>query len=245
MIHGPAIIPWYVGYTEDSNGKLHYTLDYNTLKNKPAPQKTKLISLATSNKVNTQGHINRIRFVEKLKAHYGDKLDVFGRGIQPFGDKWDVLAPYKYHIAIENSSSDYYWTEKLADCYLAETFPIYYGCKNIEDYFPKEAYQAIDIADPEGAIRIIDQLIAQDTYAKSKEVLSHCKNEVLDKYNIFDYAAQICDRLNPDLPKQEVIIKPCVSIQNWHNLFNYTIRRHYHPIKKRIIDLCHKPKKLS
>ena len=128
---------------------------------------------------------------------------------------------------------------------MAETFPIYYGCKNIEDYFPKEAYQAIDIADPEGAIRIIDQLIAQDTYAKSKEILSHCKDEVLDKYNIFDYAAQICDRLNPDLAKQEVIIKPCVSIQNWHNLFNYTIRRHYYPIKKRIIYLCHKPKKLS
>ncbi len=238
VIHGPAIIPWYVGYTEDKEGKLHYTLDYDTLKDFFAPQKTKLISVITSNKVTSQGHIDRIHFVEKLKEHYGDQIDVFGRGIKSFDDKWEVLAPYKYHIAIENSSTDFYWTEKLADCYLAETFPIYYGCTNIQDYFPEGAYEPIDIFNFDGAIKIIGSLIANDRYEKSKEILTACKNKVLDEYNIFDYAAKICDTLNPELQKKEVVIKPCVSVRNSHNFLNYTFKRHYYKFKKRFLDFC-------
>lgn len=240
VIYGPAIIPWYIGYTEDPDGTLHYTLDYDTFKSGPAPEKTKLISVITSNKVTSQGHIDRIRFVKRLKEHYGDKLDVFGRGIKSFDDKWEVLAPYKYHIAIENSSTNYYWTEKLADCYLAECFPIYYGCTNIEDYFPKGSYATIDIFDFDKTVKVIDQLIESDIYSKSKDLLTECKRKVLDEYNLFDYAAKICDSLNPDLPKENVIIKPCVSIKNAHNFWNYTFGRHYYKLKKRITDYFQK-----
>ena len=62
---------------------------------------------------------------------------IFGKGINGFEDKWDTLRDYKYHIVIENSSFDDYWTEKLADNYLAECFPFYHGCKNINKYFDK------------------------------------------------------------------------------------------------------------
>lgn len=51
------------------------------------PKKTKLISVITSNKAFTKGHLKRIEFVEKLKAYYGDKLDVFGQGFNSFEDK--------------------------------------------------------------------------------------------------------------------------------------------------------------
>lgn len=245
LLYGPAIIPWFVGYTEGKGEEIDYSLDYDMLKNGKSPKKTKLISVITSDKANTQGHIDRIRFVEKLKEHYGDKIDVFGRGIMSFDDKWDILAPYKYHIAIENSSTDYYWTEKLADCYLAETFPIYYGCKNVEDYFPNGSSEAIDIKDPEGAIKIIDRILEENLYEERLDLLKKCKDIVLDEYNIYDYAAKICDSLNPNLPKKEVVINRCVSVRNWHNLFNYTIRRHYYPLKKKIIDLFSNSKRLK
>lgn len=245
LLYGPAIIPWFVGYTETATGEVDYSIDYNMLKNGPAPQKTKLISVVTSDKAQTQGHIDRIRFVERLKDHYGDKLDVFGRGIRSFDDKWDVLAPYKYHIAIENSSTDYYWTEKLADCYLAETFPIYYGCKNVEEYFPKGSSVTIDINDPDGAIKIIDGILEEGLYAKRVDILKNCKDIILDEYNIFDYAAKICDSLNPDLPKKEVTINRCVSIRNWHNFLNYTVKNHYYPLKKKISDLFSNSKRLK
>ena len=78
---GPAILPWFVGYTEDAEGHCHYSLDYDRLiQPSDAAEKTRLISVITSNKAFTRGHLDRIRFVEQLKAHYGDRLDVFGRG---------------------------------------------------------------------------------------------------------------------------------------------------------------------
>lgn len=224
LILGPAILPWFVGYRKIKPQKYEYSLSYDQLINSRTPTKTKLISVITSNKAHTQGHLDRIRFVEKLKDYYGDKIDVFGRGFRNFDDKWDVLAPYKYHIALENSSQKYYWTEKISDCYLAETYPIYYGCTNLSDYFPKDSFSAIDIKDFESSIKIIDQVIATNTYEQKQARLKECKLKVLNEYNMFDYVAKICDRMNPSLPKKKVTIKPCRSTDSLHNVYNYMFR---------------------
>jgi len=232
----PAVLPWLVGCTEDKEGKCHFTIDYDMLKDAPAPAKTKLISVITSNKAFTGGHVERIEFVKKLKEHYGDKIDVFGRGCNEFDDKWDVLAPYKYHIAIENSSHDYYWSEKISDCYLTETFPIYYGCTNIGDYFPHDAYCNIDIHHFDEAVKIIDRCIANDIYEQRKQALAESKELVLEKYNMFNYIASLCDTLNPDSPKQDITLIPCVTIGNWHNFYNYTFKRSYYKIKQKFIQ---------
>ncbi len=55
--------------------------------NSKTPAKTNLISFITSNKAFTQGHLDRIEFVEKLKARYGNRIDVFGREYRDFDDK--------------------------------------------------------------------------------------------------------------------------------------------------------------
>lgn len=223
-------LPWYIGL-DFSENKVRYTKDYNDLKNNIVPEKSKLISVITSNKRHTKGHHDRIAFVEKLKEHYGDKLDVFGRGFNSFGDKWDVLAPYKYHIAIENSQSDYYLTEKLTDCYLTNTFPIYYGCTNAENFFPQDGFLRIDINDVEGAIKKIDELIASDRYENSTETLAICKNKVLDEYNMFEQIARICDTLDLSRPKKKVTLKPMTKIFNWERLRNDIVYRNYWKIK--------------
>lgn len=225
LVLGPAILPWFVGFTEAKDGICSYSLDYDGLMESPTPEKTKLISVITSNKAFTQGHLDRIHFVEKLKERYGDKIEVFGRGYRDFDDKWEILAPYKYHISIENSSQPYYWTEKISDCFLAETFPFYHGCTNLSDYFPKEAFQPINILDFDRTAEIIDRLIADDVYEKRKDLLSECKQKVLGEYNLFNYVAALCDRLDASLPKEDIVLQPCRSMQNWHNFYNYTIAR--------------------
>lgn len=232
--HTHAILPWFIGYKEDMEGHVTATKDYDTLKSEPSPRKTKLISVISSNKAFTQGHIDRMRFVRKLKEHFGDSLDVFGRGSNPFDDKYDVLAPYMYHIVIENSSEPYYWTEKLGDCYLAESFPLYHGCTNISDYFPREAYEPIDIRKPDEAIRIIERQIAEDRYSKSAGVLRTCKDRMLDEYNMFEFIADFCDGLDATLPKRNVAINPCHSSADFHNLWNYTVGRSYYNLKSRL-----------
>lgn len=225
------VLPWFVGFVR-KNGKITYTRTYDDFKNTSVVEKTKLISVITSAKAYTQGHQDRIDFVEKLKMHYGDKLDVFGRGFKDFDDKWDVLAPYKYHIALENSSSKYYWTEKLADCYLAETFPIYYGCTNVGDYFPQGSYASVDIYNFEKAVELIDSLIANEEYEKQKSNLCESKKLVLEDYNMFNVIASICDTLNPDMQKKQVELSPAITILDWENLNRRLIKQNFFSIKK-------------
>jgi hypothetical protein len=40
-----------------------------------------------------------------------------------------------FSIAIENAVNTNYFTEKIVDCFLTGTIPIYYGCPNIEQFF--------------------------------------------------------------------------------------------------------------
>ena len=227
-----AIIFWFAGVRFDAKGRPSPIKDYDYLKAAPTPEKTKLISVVSSTKAFTKGHVDRIRFVERLKEYYGDKVDIFGRGYNGFEDKCDVINPYKYHIVIENTRAKYYWTEKLADSFICESYPIYYGCTNIDEYFPKGAYSTIDINDFDGAVKVIVGLLASEAYEKAKPLLKECKDKVLDEYNLFNYLARIMDGMNPDLPRKEVTIKPCKSMHSLHNVYNYMIKRNVFKVQR-------------
>jgi hypothetical protein len=41
----------------------------------------------------------------------------------------------QFHICIENVKRENWFTEKLIDCMITKTIPIYYGCPNIGDWF--------------------------------------------------------------------------------------------------------------
>ena len=236
----PAILSWYAGVI--FNGKERPTIvrGYDEFKSEPWPEKKKLISVVSSNKAFTKGHVDRIRFVERLKEHYGDKIDVFGRGYKSFDDKYDVVAPYKYHIAIENSRTKYYWTEKLADSYLCGAYPVYYGCTNVGDYFPEGSYSEIDINDFEGAVKVIDDLIAREAYENSLPLLAECKELVMEDYNQFTYLASIMDGMDPSLPRKRVTIKHANSMHDMHNVYNYLVKRNLFKVKRFFYRLFHK-----
>lgn len=226
----PAILPWFIGFTEDKNGNTSYTKDYDFFAS-AEPQKTKMLSVICSDKAFTKGHIERLRFVEKLKQHFGNDVDVFGRGFNDFADKWDVLAPYRYHIVIENSCQKYYWTEKVGDCYLASTFPFYYGCTNLSDYFPTDAFCPIDIKHPEEAFATIEEQMQKNIPG---DVLMECRDKMLNEYNMFEFIARFCSSLDASLPKHDVTIDPCRSAGNLHNMWRYTVERKYYTMKNNL-----------
>src|SRR6185436_3361227 len=130
-------------------------------------KKDKVLSIVVSNKTFTKGHKKRFDFLQKIEKELGDTIDIFGFGFKTIEDKWDAIAPYKYHIAIENASYNDYWTEKLSDAFLGQTHPIYYGCPNIYDYFPKNSLSVIDIEKPDEAIEKIKGIIRSNTYEES------------------------------------------------------------------------------
>ena len=232
VIYTPAMLPWFVGIEFGPKDESHIRLNYEDIKGY-LPQKTKLLSVITSNKAFTQGHLDRLKFVEKLQRHYGDQIDVFGRGFNDFADKWDVLSPYMYHIAIENSSSKYYWTEKLSDCYLANTYPFYYGCRNVNEYFPEKALTVLDIYNPEQAIELIDKVIENDTFDKRQTELLHCKKLVMEDYNMFNYIVNLCSKLDAQAPKEKVDLKPASCFFDFHNFYLYTNGRNVFKLKRK------------
>lgn len=49
--------------------------------------------------------------------------------------KCELFDTFQFSIIIENSQQKNYFTEKIMDCILTKTIPIYWGCPNISDYF--------------------------------------------------------------------------------------------------------------
>lgn len=161
--------------------------DYDFLLNCPVPQKEKDLSWVTSNRNDTAGHRLRMRFLAALREQVD--FDLYGRGFQPLKDKWDGLAPYRYALAVENFHTPYYWSEKISDCFLSWTMPIYSGSSRIEEYFPKEAMVRIDIRDPQ-AIEQVREVIASDRWQRNLDAISEARQLVLNRYQLFPFVAQ-------------------------------------------------------
>jgi hypothetical protein len=53
-------------------------------------------------------------------------------------DKKLLFLDSMFHICIENSQFDNYITEKIIDCFMSYTIPIYWGAPNVSDYFDKK-----------------------------------------------------------------------------------------------------------
>jgi len=174
---------------------------YDELLNTTTVEKTKLLSIVVSNKTFTKGHRDRLTFCLKLKERLGDKVDLFGRGFNEFDDKWEVIAPYKYSIAIENSVEDHWVTEKIGDCYTSHTFPFYMGAPNIENYYNSNSYELIDIHDFEKSLITIMNIINDsEHYNNHLEFLKEAKYEYINKHSIIP---MVCNFINEKLDKAE------------------------------------------
>lgn len=63
------------------------------------------------------------------------------------GDSKMPLFTTQFHLAIENCRSRHYFTEKLLDCLLTDTVPIYWGCLDIGSVFDPAGMLLADSAD--------------------------------------------------------------------------------------------------
>ncbi len=76
-----------------------------------------------------------------------DKLDIYGRIYNPIDYKLTALKDYAFSITIENTNKDYYFTEKLIDCFMTGTVPIYWGCPSIGNFFNTDGMIFFDTVD--------------------------------------------------------------------------------------------------
>ena len=115
--------------------------------------KTSKYSMIASNKVMCRGHEERKKVVTAIQKFGPVSEDnknpatiLFG-GVtgEPFGqsenldenwhDKSGALTTFLYSVVMENDRYPSYFTEKLTDCFVTGTVPIYWGSPNIGDHF--------------------------------------------------------------------------------------------------------------
>lgn len=120
-------------------------------------RKTRMLSLIASSKTFFEGHRLRHLLIDGLKTA-GAEVDILGRGYAPFEKKSDGLAPYRYSVIIENVREPGYFTEKLIDCLLCETVPIYWGAQDIAEIFdPRGMIICQSLEDISAAIEAISE----------------------------------------------------------------------------------------
>jgi hypothetical protein len=102
--------------------------------------------------------LNRLRCRIALEGHQAGLVDIYGRDWPPGVSREDsrerrwrrrkqeILQPYWFNLAMENTNYDYYCTEKIWDSIEAGCLPIYYGRGNrIYETFPRGSF--LDAAD--------------------------------------------------------------------------------------------------
>jgi hypothetical protein len=157
--------------------------------------KTRELSVFCSVQDSTPEHRLRLRFVQCLADHFGDRLDWFGNGRRSVAEKWEGIAPYRYSLALENQASTNVITEKIQDVFLGLAFPIYWGAPNVGDYFPSDSFLAIDVRDPNGSIRAIDRLLDDDPYVDRYPAILEGKRLVLQDLNFVHRMAVITSEI--------------------------------------------------
>lgn len=173
----PPWVPWHVGWS------------YDELLSAPKQDKADRIVWVTSNLQWLPGHRKRYAFYQYLASRRWADLEVYGRGIRPLPDKREALSAARYAIAIENSCGPDYWTEKVADCWLAETLPFYFGCVNLEKYFPAESFVRIDLNDFAQAADAIRAVVDTGEYAKRLPAIREARDLVIKRQQFFPFMA--------------------------------------------------------
>lgn len=179
----PQGLPWHLGVDRMNQDRVQY--GYEDLIDVRQLAKSGLISVICSNKTITRDHRARLNFVKVLENHFGSDIAVFGRGFREIGDKWDAIAPFRFHVVLENDFVNHYFSEKLTDCFLAQSYPLYYGCPNAAEYFSTDSFTAIDIHQPQHALETIQKALDHQLDHKNAEALRRSRDRVLEEYNLF------------------------------------------------------------
>lgn len=179
IIPSHGFLPWHVGVEEE------------LLRALPPGQDTKQDRLSCiSSSLNVmQGHALRLSLIDYLQRQ-GLDFDLYGRHVRPVERKFDALYPYKYSLVVENTSAPHYWTEKLADCLLSWTLPVYYGAPNVLDYFPEGSLLWIDPRRPDRALRSIRQAIDGRWWDSRLDAIAEARRRIMDQYSLRPFLEQ-------------------------------------------------------
>lgn len=205
------VATWWVGHSLNSSPDPQFDLNFEVLKEMPRPPKHRKISVISSGKTVLPGHQRRIKFLRWLKqSKYGRHIDFFGSGFNPVPDKWTAIEPYEYHIAIENSFLENYWSEKFSDAVLGYALPLYFGCPNLDSFFPQASYRRMDIFSYSEALRTIEKALDTPPSLDELQALGQARDAILLDFNAFGVMARMAQQ--PARSVKDVTLVPPTAL---------------------------------
>ena len=205
LSHGA--LPWHV----------NKSYDFLTNINVEEVKKENKIVWVTSNQRSSKGHNVRMDFLDSIKEL--PFVELFGRGIKPIDDKWDVISASKYAIAYENFQNDYYWTEKLMDCYLSFTLPLYFGCNSIESFFPKNSFIQIDPKDKHSDL-FLKEIATSNKWEDNLDAIIKARELILNKYQLFPFLCNQIKTLESKKKANENVVKEVFHFKGGNSYFD-------------------------
>jgi hypothetical protein len=144
-----------------------------------------------------EGHRLRLKFLKDFITKHPNIMNIYGRDMGAYiqyqdfffhggilTDKWNGVDMYRYNIGIENSWQKGLFTSQYCDAVLAGCMPIYWGCPNLEDFFPKNSFVRIDVR-KDGVVDEVKDIIKSDIREQNLDELEVARQLILDKYNLF------------------------------------------------------------
>lgn len=212
LIESPEITPLYYNWIEHNYNKFKYVLTHNKklidlgYNFKFAPlggswlwndeikiyKKTKSISIIASGKSDTSGHKLRHQIISR----YNNILDIYGRVYNPIDRKIEGLKDYRFSVCIENAREDYYFTEKIMDCFLSGTVPIYWGCPSIGNFFDKRG------------------ILSFGNFDEFENIINDCNQELYE--SLLDYVNYNFEKAHEFLLAEDWVLKN-TNILNYEN----------------------------
>ncbi len=203
----PAYYRQFFAYFDYVNHR-HPTVWYSHIPNNewdaPIRKKSLWLScvMSTKSRARIPGYRQRLEFVGEFVRRYRTSIHVYGRGQPNQGVNGAYRGPlnyaglctrrgykpYEYSFVCENSTERGQISDRFNDAILNLTMPIYWGGKNVGDFYPEDSYYTIDILkDP---VEKLYDISRRPVTLRNLDSMREARRLILYKYNIWEVISQ-------------------------------------------------------
>jgi len=147
-------------------------------------KKSKLISCIVSDLQMNEGHRLRLEIAKQIEE--SGQVDMYGKAFKFVPKKIDALKDYMFSFAMENAYYESYFTEKLHDCLLTGTMPIYLGAPNIGDFYNLDGMVIME-RDADGEVSFDSEILSEEYYNDHLDAVKDNYERVLETQTAEDY----------------------------------------------------------
>lgn len=177
------------------------------------PTRNLKVGTIVTAKRETEGQRLRLDFLEKFSQLAPELVDIYGKdeaalralfgpcycGSLPYdgpnsrnGDKSAAIESYPLSFVFENCLQENYFSEKLLDTILLWSFPLYWGCPNLSDFFPYGSYARLDIGSPYFDYDELVQWILDEPRI-NLDAFTEARNRILWHHNLWAMLARLIE----------------------------------------------------